>query len=183
MPVSERKGQGMGANANAGKAKRPLATVLCKLCQPTTCCCLRLMSEPAFAAGLEEHLPGSLEDDKVAARLTSDIEKHIQLVRSSRIRAFGNEELDRLGTCIWNLAIRLRREAEAEAEAATRWKSLQTNSRVFAFLILDLALWSEAEATAEAIIHLTRIALKAGRSCIGEFQSSVALLMKSDSSE
>ncbi|KAI8296835.1 Transcriptional regulator [Colletotrichum sp. SAR 10_98] len=83
-------------------------------------------------------------------------------------------ELDRKGTELWNLCMRLRRD-EIPGEPPTR-KRLLLRSRVFAFFMIDIArFWKVAEDARPEdwmpladVVHLMRLALKAGRMCLDD---------------
>ncbi|KAI8218718.1 hypothetical protein K4K54_010127 [Colletotrichum sp. SAR 10_86] len=83
-------------------------------------------------------------------------------------------ELDRKGTELWNLCMRLRRD-EMPGEPPTR-KKLLLRARVFAFLMIDIArFWKVAEDARPEdwmpladVVHLMRLALKAGRMCLDD---------------
>ncbi|KAF5526463.1 hypothetical protein CGCA056_v002343 [Colletotrichum aenigma] len=83
-------------------------------------------------------------------------------------------ELDRNGTELWNLCMRLRRD-EMPGEPPTR-KRLLLRGRVFAFLMIDIArFWKVAEDARPEdwmpladVVHLMRLALKAGKMCLDD---------------
>lgn len=77
----------------------------------------------------------------------------------------GNEDLDKLGTTIWNLSTRLMRDTDGRAASSDRRK-LAVYARVFAFHLLDAAQHS-AKVNIGNKIRLMRLALKAGKSSIG----------------
>ncbi|KAI8316407.1 Transcriptional regulator [Colletotrichum sp. SAR11_59] len=83
-------------------------------------------------------------------------------------------ELDRKGTELWNLCMRLRRD-EMPGEPPTR-KKLLLRARVFAFLMIDIArFWKVAEDARPEdwmplanVVHLMRLALKTGKMCLDD---------------
>ncbi|KAI8294264.1 Transcriptional regulator [Colletotrichum sp. SAR11_240] len=83
-------------------------------------------------------------------------------------------ELDRKGTELWNLCMRLSRD-EMPGEPPTR-KRLLLRGRVFAFFMIDIArFWKVAEDARPEdwmpladVVHLMRLALKAGKMCLDD---------------
>lgn len=75
----------------------------------------------------------------------------------------GNEELDKLGTSIWNLSTRLKRSID---DSRANCRKLVVYGRAFAFHLLDAAQHA-GKANLGNKFRLLRLALKAGRSSIG----------------
>jgi hypothetical protein len=77
------------------------------------------------------------------------------------------DELDRLGTELWNLSTRLRRDDAAHdgkaQDEATRQKRTQCLLRVFSFLLLDSAAAQAKGRPRKSCIRLMKVALKAAR--------------------
>jgi hypothetical protein len=83
------------------------------------------------------------------------------------------EELDRLGTELWNLSTSLRRKDEQTngktKDEAKQRKQVLCLLRVFAFLLLDTASGQTKKAReGKHCLRLLRVALKAARMCIEE---------------
>jgi len=129
-----------------------------------------LIIRSAFLSDLQRRLPlaCSSGDSGDAETLANEVDEHIHTLRNSR---GGNKstELDKVGTDLWNLCTRLRREFAGEHGRGT--KPIILRCRVLAFLALDLARWSEADASWTDAAHLLRVALKASKTCLGELQN------------
>jgi hypothetical protein len=74
------------------------------------------------------------------------------------------EEFDRIGTIIWNLCTRLRRDFNSDNPIGVPLILLL--ARVFSFLLLDGAHDGGKSATGN-LARLMKIGIKAGKSCIG----------------
>ncbi|KAH8730487.1 meiosis protein SPO22/ZIP4 like-domain-containing protein [Phaeosphaeriaceae sp. PMI808] len=104
--------------------------------------------------------------------LVNDIQSHIRglpFPTSSTLTAKQNE-LDRLGTELWNLSTRLRRDespTDGKGKADTARKNIAACIlRVFSFLLLDSAAASAKGSQRKSSIRLMKVALKAARACI-----------------
>ena len=87
------------------------------------------------------------------------------LYQKPNIKPAFNQQLDDIGTRLWNLCNRLRRES---ADESMNGKKLFVVGRGFAFHLLAVAHRSEKYQLSTAI-RLIKLALKAGGGCIGEF--------------
>jgi hypothetical protein len=127
-----------------------------------------LLTLPEFAQELQGTL-ADLKDLKDTSHLTDELKKQIQILKSSTLRKpQRHEQLDTVATVLWNTCIRLKREDDNDTSSSTRKVLIYT--RVFAFLMLSLAQWTERNTPYE-MIRLAKIALKASRSCIGKSQT------------
>jgi hypothetical protein len=125
-----------------------------------------LMAFTVFAAEVESRL---LIDTPLneATTLSRELEKQIY----SFPGAFGTtanprcDEIDGLGTRIWNLCTRRRRQHEKDAPNDTLLILLL--ACIFAFLLLDFAHQCD-EVDGRNIFRLMKIGIKAGRNCLGQ---------------
>ncbi|PVH94353.1 SPO22-domain-containing protein [Periconia macrospinosa] len=102
-------------------------------------------------------------------QLVNDLERHIlslPLQASTAVTA-KREELDRLGTELWNLSTRLRRERPRASDASCKTRAISL-LRVFSFFLLDSATSKMTNATERrsCCIRLMKVALKAAKVCI-----------------
>ena len=117
------------------------------------------------------NLPKRLEKDRDSS-LVIDLQKQIRglpLLPSSTLTV-RQDELDRLGTELWNLSTRLRRDepapnSKAKDDAKEKNRSLCL-VRTFAFLVLDSAAAHAKGRPRKSCIRLMKVALKAARVCI-----------------
>ncbi|KAB5586055.1 meiosis protein SPO22/ZIP4 like-domain-containing protein [Coniochaeta sp. 2T2.1] len=119
-----------------------------------------------FAINLEERVSGCsfLIDDQLLESLKTHV-RSLHAYSPKPSNAFnGHDELDRLGTSIWNCSTRLPREMGGNAVSSERRK-LAVYSRVFAFHLLDAA-QRPGNAGLGNEVRLMRLALKAGRTAI-----------------
>lgn len=130
----------------------------------------------AFASSLTKRV-----DNIYDASLLSDIQtqaRGLPLQPSSTIVA-KQDELDKLGTELWNLSTRLRRDevnpnSKKKEEIALRNSTLCL-LRAFAFLLLDSAGGQGAKGRQrKGCIRLMKVALKAARVCIEGNELSTA---------
>lgn len=145
-----------------------------------------------FCAGLKSRLPTSRDSAAVEA-LEADLATHLRAAEAQSqkvnpgVRKYA-ADLDGGGTELWNLCTKLRRELETSGDGSdcgvTRAKRrLLARCRYFAFLLIDIARRSLSEKKridgADAV-HLVRLALKAGRSCVdtGELRASLGALQR-----
>jgi hypothetical protein len=84
------------------------------------------------------------------------------------------EEVDRIGTSLWNLCTRLRRNYDNIPQPA-----ILLVTRAFAFLLLDCALESGNGTTAN-VIRLMKIGIKASKNCISMVLHTSEEVVKSD---
>ncbi|KAL5114846.1 sporulation-specific protein 22 [Pleosporales sp. CAS-2024a] len=127
----------------------------------------KLQSVLAFGLTLAKRF----EQDRDAT-LADDIQAQIRrlpLLPSSALTA-RQDELDRLGTELWNLSTRLRRDESASdsraKEDAKERKRALSMLRTFAFLTLDSAAAHVKGRARKSCIRLMKVALKAARVCI-----------------
>ncbi|KAH4247441.1 hypothetical protein HBI05_045310 [Parastagonospora nodorum] len=117
------------------------------------------------------NLPKRLEKDRDAS-LVVDLQAQIRglpLLPSSTLTT-RQDELDRLGTELWNLSTRLRRD-ETTTNSKTKYDAKENNRalclvRAFAFLVLDSAAAHAKGRPRKSCIRLIKVALKAARVCI-----------------
>ncbi|KAJ5063293.1 meiosis protein SPO22/ZIP4 like-domain-containing protein [Bipolaris maydis] len=128
----------------------------------------KLKAVLTFATTLIQRVEGSND-----TTLVDDLQTHIRtlpLQASSTVFA-KQEELDRLGTELWNLAIRLRRDEtdvtiQSSDVTATQKRTLSL-LRAFSFLLLDSAGGHDTKRRQRKnCIRLMKVALKAARVCI-----------------
>jgi hypothetical protein len=130
----------------------------------------------AFASSLEGRCTSSPHDPN----LVEDLQAHVRTLplQASSIVTAKRDELDRLGTELWNFSTRLRRDDKPDdgnkGELARRNQRLCL-LRVFAFLLLD-TVGGHATKTRESkhYIRLMKVALKAARVCIDNNELSSA---------
>lgn len=80
---------------------------------------------------------------------------------------YGDENMEREATNLWNLCTRLNREPATEKSSRNPDTSrLLLASRIAAYQILHLCQWS-AESSVHIACHLMRIALRAAKVCTG----------------
>ncbi|KAF3046085.1 hypothetical protein E8E12_010940 [Didymella heteroderae] len=122
----------------------------------------------SFASSLTSRLVKPLEP-----ALLADVQTHIRhlpLPASPAVTA-KCEELDKLGTELWNLSTRLRRDEPAQndkkKEDRHRPSSTDCALRAYAFLLLDSAgsHWMKGRER-KSCIRLMRVALKAAKVCV-----------------
>ncbi|ORY11635.1 meiosis protein SPO22/ZIP4 like-domain-containing protein [Clohesyomyces aquaticus] len=123
----------------------------------------------SFASGLANRVLPSSHDPTLSDDLLLHI-RSLPLPASSTIAA-KQDELDRLGTELWNLATRLLRDGpppdgKSEERVAQRKKNVRL-LRVFAFLLLDTAGGQGKKGRERKnCIRLIKVALKAARVCL-----------------
>jgi hypothetical protein len=119
----------------------------------------------AFAASLEARLPVAATS-RTAGTLPKETEDQISSFPSKfgAIAASKCEEVDRIGTTIWNLCTRLRRDVESDNPKDV--PIILLLARVFSFLLLDGAYDGGKNAPGN-LARLMKIGIKAGKSCIG----------------
>jgi hypothetical protein len=140
---------------------------------------LHRLSLTAFGSALTKHFENGCDTS-----LFSDIQTQIRglpLLPSSTLAA-KQDELDTLGTELWNLSTRLRRD---EPLTDGKSKNSATNKdlsicllRTFAFLLLDSSAAQAKGRLRKSCIRLMKVALKAARVCIenSEFSNATKIL-------
>ncbi|OIW27318.1 SPO22-domain-containing protein [Coniochaeta ligniaria NRRL 30616] len=123
---------------------------------------------PDFATSLEKRLttisPASPVDDQLLAALQTHVRTLHGYCQKPSHPSSSNEELEKLGTSIWNLSTRLMRDTDGGPAWPDR-RRLVVYARVFAFHILDAAQHS-GKVDLGNKVRLMRLALKAGKSSI-----------------
>ncbi|KAJ4331225.1 sporulation-specific protein 22 [Didymella glomerata] len=122
----------------------------------------------SFASGLTLRLDKPLEP-ALLADLQTNI-RHLPLPASPAVTA-KRDELDRLGTELWNSSTRLRRDEPVQngknKEGKGRSSSVVCVLRAYAFLLLDSAgSHSVKGRECKPCIRLMKVALKAAKSCV-----------------
>ncbi|KAF3008729.1 hypothetical protein E8E13_009809 [Curvularia kusanoi] len=125
----------------------------------------------AFASTLESRL-GNTRD----TTLRPELQKHIRYLplQSSPVASAKRTELDKLGTKLWNLSTRLRRNDSDHDGEDDKDKSREIGSgvllsllRTYAFLLLDSASGQKVRGRErKTCIRLLKIALKAAKGCV-----------------
>jgi hypothetical protein len=168
-PGAVRPGNG---GAGTVKAKR-VRSMLCMLSMaPLT---VATTTHGALSSAFADNLQKQLQSDHHSADATRNLLEDVKkTTRSLHDRAlggnhgmYGDEDLDQCGTALWNLCVKLRHKSPDGNLPPPKRETLLLSSRVLAFLILDLAQWSE-KSPAAVVVHLMKLALKAGRCCVGE---------------
>ncbi|KAI1873577.1 hypothetical protein JX265_005199 [Neoarthrinium moseri] len=123
----------------------------------------------AYAHELHNRLRDRKSENQIR-QLRAELESQIRAAKSYSLRKSRRyEPLDAAGTDLWNLCTRLNREQDGDSTTSLR--QTLTLGRVFAFSLVSLAHGSN-NASVPELIRLTRISLKAGRSCIGKVPTS-----------
>jgi hypothetical protein len=148
--------------------------------------CISHASPPAQCSHLvafASNLPRRFESGRDSS-LANDLQVQIRalpLQASSTVTA-KQDELDRLGTELWNLSTRLRRD-EPATNGKTKEEPVQKNRctcllRVFSFLLVDSAATQAKGRQRKSCVRLMKVALKAARVCIdtGELSNATKVL-------
>jgi hypothetical protein len=121
-------------------------------------------SIPAFADSLQSRLTSGPFDATLATDLQTQINV-LPLPASSALN-LKRDELDKVGTALWNTSTRLKREENTDGSG----KQVLCLLRVFAFLILESAAAGLKAKTEEwdqdAVVRLMKVALKSARVCL-----------------
>ncbi|KAF1951086.1 SPO22-domain-containing protein [Byssothecium circinans] len=135
----------------------------------------KLKAVLAFATGLTKRCEVARD-----ATLIDDLESQVNglpLQPSSTITA-KREELDRIGTELWNLSTRLRREGQPSGKnqnETTHKNRTLCLLRVFAFFLLDSGSAQSTKAREpKACIRMLKVALKAAKVCIEGNEAGIA---------
>ena len=123
------------------------------------------MFSTAFATDLEAQLPAAATP-RTSGTLLKELETHISTFpnKFALLAAAKSEEVDRLGTSIWNLCTRLRRDFDSDDPKDV--PVILLLARVFSFLMLDGA-YDGGRSAPGNLARLVKIGIKAGKSCIG----------------
>lgn len=125
----------------------------------------------AFASGLAARFD-KLQDPTLPAELRSNI-RYLPLQALPAATA-KRADLDKLGTELWNLSTRLRRDDPVHSNEHDKPKKTETGDgvaicllRAYAFLLLDSAGSHKVKGQErKACIRLMKIALKAAKACV-----------------
>ncbi|KAF2639244.1 SPO22-domain-containing protein [Massarina eburnea CBS 473.64] len=136
----------------------------------------KLKAVLAFASGLAKRF-----EAKGDTKLLRDLELQVNglpLPPSSIVTA-KRDELDRIGTELWNLSTRLRREDPKENDKSKDDVAQKNRClyllRVFSFFLLDSARGQAAKAReCKTCIRLLKVALKAAKVCIEGNETTIA---------
>ncbi|KAL2351922.1 meiosis protein SPO22/ZIP4 like-domain-containing protein [Cryomyces antarcticus] len=126
----------------------------------------KLNSLISFATNLSD----TIKTDPLDATLTSQIEKHLKgsfPISKAFTTATRSEQLDKLGTNLWNIATRLRRDNDETDKKAL------CSLRVFAFFLLVGAQRPSSEPSPESFrneIRLLKVSLKGAKFCLDHKQ-------------
>jgi hypothetical protein len=117
---------------------------------------------------LEAQLPAAAAS-RTPGTILPEIERQIRTFPAKLGTVAGSkcEEIDRIGTNIWNLCTRLRRDIEADNPRDI--PVILLLARVFSFLLLDGAYEGGRNAPGH-LARLAKIGIKAGKSCIGSWE-------------
>ncbi|KAK1544778.1 hypothetical protein CPAR01_02280 [Colletotrichum paranaense] len=141
----------------------------------------KINSFATFSQALSTRLPSAndtLSIDALLVELNPQLETIIRFSVSPRTKS-QRAELDRRGTELWNLCTRQRREnADGTAAAPAARKKLLLRSRTYAFFMISIArgVPSGAEPQLADVIHVMKLALKAGKTCLDEGGTSSSAL-------
>ncbi|KAL2875833.1 sporulation-specific protein 22 [Colletotrichum sp. CLE4] len=135
----------------------------------------------SFSRTLSTRLPSandSLSIDALLAELNPQLETIIRFSGSPRSKV-QRAELDKKGTELWNLCTRQRRNnADGTAPAPATRKKLLLRSRTYAFFMMSIArrVSGGAEPQLADVVHLMKLALKAGKTCLDDVRTSLSAL-------
>ncbi|KXH33815.1 hypothetical protein CSIM01_12068, partial [Colletotrichum simmondsii] len=147
------------------------AFVVCKLTR----------SLEAFSQALWRRLPSAndtLSIDALLAELNPQLETIIRFSGNPRAKS-QRVELDKRGTELWNLCTRQRRDnVDGAAAAPAARKKLLLRSRTYAFLMISIArgVSGGAEPQLADVVHVMKLALKAGKTCLDDCGTSSSAL-------
>ncbi|PHH75866.1 hypothetical protein CDD83_4348 [Cordyceps sp. RAO-2017] len=137
-----------------------------------------------FAVDLEGRLPAS-RDVGVVDVLAADLAQHLQAIQrlssqqGAAVPTVGTgRDVERRGRSLWNLCIRVKREAGAGGAAPPPdgWARLLLSARVFAFHVLELGRLAGGPADEADAAYLLNLALTLARICLAEDELSFARL-------
>ncbi|KAI0008433.1 meiosis protein SPO22/ZIP4 like-domain-containing protein [Xylariaceae sp. FL0662B] len=123
------------------------------------------------------------DDGSELQNLTSELENQINAIKAYFLRSTGyyrHKQLDSTGTDLWNWCTRIKRQDDAGVSPTKR--RFLTLVRVYSFLILALAQWGDHNTPGD-LIRLEKLAIKAGRSCIGDGELDFAPLVMQKAAE
>jgi hypothetical protein len=119
----------------------------------------------AFAADLETQLPAAASS-RTPGSLAQETQKQISSLPSTFVSLTSAkcEEIDHVGTAIWNICTRLRRDFDSDRPQDI--PIILLLARVFSFLLLDCANDNGKNANG-CLKRLMKIGIKAAKSCLG----------------
>ncbi|KAK1478311.1 hypothetical protein CTAM01_15036 [Colletotrichum tamarilloi] len=141
----------------------------------------KINSFATFSQALSTRLPSANDTLSIGAllvELNPQLETIIRFSGSPRAKS-QRAELDRRGTELWNLCTRQRRDnVDGTAAAPAARKKLLLRSRTFAFFMISIArgVPSGAEPQLADVVHVMKLALKAGKTCLDEGGTSSSAL-------
>ncbi|KAF2090252.1 SPO22-domain-containing protein [Saccharata proteae CBS 121410] len=121
----------------------------------------------SFAQTLGDRIGANLTDPELNAQIQSFIQT-LPLPASAAVTS-KQSDFDRIGTELWNLSTRLRRDAGAED------RNSLCLLRAFSFLLLDTAQQGGRKATTGNLVRLLKVALKAARFCLDQKSHELCL--------
>ncbi|KAK9417597.1 putative Meiosis protein SPO22/ZIP4 like-domain-containing protein [Seiridium unicorne] len=126
----------------------------------------------AFAQDMHEKLP-NLKDESDVRHVIDELENQIRTLKSHTLQGpRWNDQLDLVGTDLWNTCVRLTHNSNEHSASVRRALVL---TRVLAFQILVLAQGTNSNEP-DRLIRLAKLAIKTGRSCIDANEIDFALL-------
>ena len=125
-----------------------------------------MVTSTAFAADVVGQLETVVSSESHDV-LSNDLQKHVQdftgsLGASATSRG---EEIDGIGTSLWNLCTRLRRNYEPDKPVEV--PSILLLARVFAFQLLNGALEASRSTTSNTV-RLMKVGIKVTKNCLGK---------------
>ncbi|KAF4776472.1 hypothetical protein HER10_EVM0006458 [Colletotrichum scovillei] len=141
----------------------------------------KINSFATFSQALSTRLPSAndtLSIDALLAELNPKLETIIRFSGSPRAKS-QRVELDKRGTELWNLCTRQRRDNVGGAAAApAARKKLLLRSRTYAFFMISVArgVSGGAEPQLADVVHVMKLALKAGKTCLDDGSTSSSAL-------
>ncbi|KAI3556409.1 hypothetical protein CABS01_03819 [Colletotrichum abscissum] len=141
----------------------------------------KINSFATFSQALSTRLPSAndtLSIDALLVELNPQLETIIRFSGSPRAKS-QRAELDKKGTELWNLCTRQRRDnVDGTAAAPAARKKLLLRSRTYAFFMISIArgVPSGAEPQLADVVHVMKLALKAGKTCLDEAGASSSAL-------
>lgn len=121
----------------------------------------------AFASGLVKRLNHDVYDPDATETLLKEFPEYLRSLQITHNSAPGNVEIEKIGTQLWNLCNRLKREVQAVGTPSDNTARLLRSSRVFAFLLTYIVHWKGGETEPLQAVHVLRTGLKAGKVCLG----------------
>ncbi|KAK3320643.1 meiosis protein SPO22/ZIP4 like-domain-containing protein [Cercophora scortea] len=127
-----------------------------------------------FVSELYKTLSSDPKDMPATDELVDQINRHVEKLHACQEKYLlgyaGDPEIDGMGTQLWNLCTRLRREFDP---AEKRLRRLVLHGRVLAFHLLVIAKQKDS-GKAPDLIRMLKLALKAARDCIDSSEHGLA---------